>query len=138
MTPFQKVYSWHSKTKALTPGSQEIVSINGVRDINWQMQIHRWFHESGYFCTMAKHKPFDIDIDKLTRSIENSITGDNFKTSVLPFTPKDIKVLKKSDWLFNWEVEAKQSDKTVYKLVIAENANIIQGLISLQDISSCR
>ncbi|MDQ6901463.1 MAG: hypothetical protein M3139_00460 [Bacteroidota bacterium] len=82
---------------------------------------------------MAKHKPFDIEIDKLTRSIENSITGDSFKTRVLELTSKDIKSLKKLDWLFDWKAEFKQSDKIVYKLVIADNANIIQGLISLQD-----
>ena len=82
---------------------------------------------------MAKHQPFNIEIDKLTHSIENAITGDSFKTNVLELNPKDIKSLKKSDWLFDWKAEAKQSDKTVYKLVIADNAAIIQGLISLQD-----
>ena len=82
---------------------------------------------------MAKHQPFNIEIDKLTHSIENAITGDSFKTNVLELNPKDIKSLKKSDWLFDWKAEAKQFDKTVYKLVIADNAAIIQGLISLQD-----
>lgn len=82
---------------------------------------------------MAKHHPFYIKIDKLTRSIENAITGDSFKTNVLELNPKDIKSLNKSDWLFDWKTEAKQSDKTVYKLIIADNATIIQGLISLQD-----
>ncbi len=46
---------------------------------------------------------------------------------------QDIKELKKSDWLFDWKTEAKQANTTVYKLVIADNPNIIQGLISLQD-----
>ncbi len=46
---------------------------------------------------MAKQKPFYIEIDKLTRSIENAITGDSFKTSLLEFTAKDIKSLNKSD-----------------------------------------
>jgi uncharacterized surface anchored protein len=82
---------------------------------------------------MAKHKPVDIEIDKLTRSIENAITGDIFKTEVLKVTSKDIKSLKKSDWLFDWKAEANQAKKTVYKLVIIDNPTIIQGLISLQD-----
>ncbi len=82
---------------------------------------------------MAKQKPFYIEIDKLTRSIENAITGDSFKTSLLEFTAKDIKSLNKSDQLFDWKAEAKQSGKAVYKLIIANNVNIIQGLISLQD-----
>ena len=43
---------------------------------------------------MAKHQPFDIEIDKLTRSIENAISGDSFKTEVLEFTLADIRKLK--------------------------------------------
>lgn len=82
---------------------------------------------------MAKHSPFDIEIDKLTRSIENAITGDSFKTQILELTAKDIKLLKKTDWLFDWKTEAKGANNTVYKLVIFDNPTIIQGLISLQD-----
>src|SRR3954447_13532491 len=84
---------------------------------------------------MAKHQLFDIEIDKLTRSIENAISGDSFKTEVLEVTPADIRRLKKADWLFDWKAEAKASNKTVYKLVILGNETIIQGLISLQDRS---
>ena len=82
---------------------------------------------------MAKYQPFDIEIDKLTRSIENAISGDSFKTEVLELTLADVKKLKKADWLFEWKAEAKSKDRMVYKLVILENPNIIQGLISLQD-----
>ena len=82
---------------------------------------------------MAKYQPFDIEIDKLTRSIENAISGDSFKTEVLELNLADIKKLKKADWLFEWKAEAKSKDRMVYKLVILENPNIIQGLISLQD-----
>ena len=99
-----------------------------------QTNIDEGFIAASY-STMVKHKPFDIEIDKLTYSIENSITGDSFKTSVLELTAKDIKGIKKSDWLFNWKAEAKELDKKVYKLVVAENENIIQGLMSLQDRS---
>lgn len=82
---------------------------------------------------MPKSQAFNIEIDKLTRSIENAISGDSFKTSVLELTAKDVKSLKQSDWLFNWKAEAKQKNKTVYKLVIVDNETVIQGLISLQD-----
>lgn len=82
---------------------------------------------------MTKQREFRIEIDKLTRSIENAITGDSFKTEVLQLTSEDLKSLKKSEWLFNWKTEAKQLDRTVYKLVIVDNPAIIQGLISLQD-----
>ena len=82
---------------------------------------------------MTGHEPFDIEIDKLTRSIENAVSGDCFKTEVLELTLDDIRKLKKNDWLFEWRIEAKQIDKKIYKLVIIDNPNIIQGLISLQD-----
>jgi hypothetical protein len=82
---------------------------------------------------MAKHQPFDIEIDKLTRSIENAISGDSFKTEVLQLTLTDIRKIKKTDWLFDWKAEAKSKDRKVYKLVIIDNPTIIQGLISLQD-----
>ena len=86
-----------------------------------------------YLRLMAKHQPFDIEIDKLTRSVENAISGDSFKTEVIELTLADIRKLKKADWLFDWKTEAKSINKKVYKLVIVENPNIIQGLISLQD-----
>ena len=82
---------------------------------------------------MARHQPFDIEIDKLTRSIENAISGDSFKTEILELTLTDIRKLKKEDWFFDWKSEAKSKDKNVYKLVIIDNPNIIQGLISSQD-----
>lgn len=78
-------------------------------------------------------RPFSIEIDKLTNSIENVISGDSFKTAVLPLTEADTKRLKKTDWLFNWRSEFKDKTKNVYKLVIIGNENIIQGLISLED-----
>lgn len=82
---------------------------------------------------MANHQPFDIEIDKLTRSIENAISGDSFKTQILKLSAKDIKALKKSDWLFDWKTEVKQTNKTVCKLIIIGNETVIQGLISLHD-----
>lgn len=41
------------------------------------------------------HKSIDIEVDKLTNSIENSISGDSFDTIVLNFT-KTEKGFKKS------------------------------------------
>jgi len=82
---------------------------------------------------MANPPTFDIEIDKLTRSIENAISGDSFKTETLELTSDDLKRVKKSEWLFDWKYEAKQADKTVYKLVIEGNNRVIQGLISIQD-----
>ena len=48
-------------------------------------------------------------------------------------TAKDIKGLKRTDWLFDWKNENKSKNKLIYKLVIIDNPDIIQGLISVQD-----
>jgi hypothetical protein len=78
-------------------------------------------------------KGLDFVIDKLTNSIENRVTGDNFTTTIIHLTKADLKtVTKKNGWVFDWKFELKQSEREVYKLTISENANIIQGLISLE------
>ena len=82
---------------------------------------------------MASKYQVDIEIDKLTRSIENLITGDSFKTEILLLSGNDLKQLKKTDWLFDWKSEARNKDKLIYKLVIVYNSQVIQGLISMQD-----
>jgi hypothetical protein len=82
---------------------------------------------------MLIERQIDIQIDKLTRSIENAISGDSFKTQIILLSTKDIRGIKKDDWLFDWKAEAKDKERAVYKLVIANNLEIIQGLISLQD-----
>lgn len=72
----------------------------------------------------------NIEIDKLTNSIINAITGDVFDTEVLAANLQDIKTTKKG-WHFDWEKES--SKGKVHKLVIEGNPNIVQGLISLID-----
>ena len=75
---------------------------------------------------MKSNNQVNILIDKLTRSIENAVTGDSFKTDILRLSTYDIKLFKKTDWLFDWKAEAKNKDKLIYKLVIVDNSNIIQ------------
>jgi len=75
----------------------------------------------------------DIEIDKLTNSIENVISGDVFDTEVIQLTSKDIKQIKQSEWLFDWGKQSKLADREIFKLVIKDNTNILQGLISLSD-----
>ncbi len=79
------------------------------------------------------NKKITVKIDKLTKSVENAVTGDSFKTEVLPVSSADLKALKKTDWLFDWKGEVKNNSKVIYKLVIEGNQSVIQGLISLQD-----
>jgi hypothetical protein len=81
-----------------------------------------------------KIQNIEIEIDKLTNSIENVITGDCFKTEVMLISDFDLKgVSSKNKWLFNWNSEYKNPDRDVYKLVISGNESIIQGLISITE-----
>ena len=46
----------------------------------------------------------DFEIDKLTNSIENVITGDSFATDVSIVTLSDLKsITKKNKWQFDWK-----------------------------------
>jgi hypothetical protein len=81
-----------------------------------------------------KIKHIDIEIDKLTNSIENTITGDSFATDVLLVENTDLKnITKNNGWLFDWKDEFKLPDWNVYKLTILGNPYVIQGLISLTE-----
>jgi len=74
----------------------------------------------------------DIEIDKITHSIENVITGDSFPTEILPLSKPDlVHITKKKGWKFNWKNEYMQPDRNVFKLTIISNPTIIQGLISI-------
>jgi len=74
----------------------------------------------------------DFEVDKLTNSVENQVTGDSFQTEVSIATAGDLKsVSEKNGWLFNWRTEIKSPDRDVYKLTIVGNSSVIQGLISV-------
>lgn len=78
-------------------------------------------------------KELDFLIDKLTRSIENVVTGDSFPTEVTLISKQDLKrVNKKSNWQFNWQAEFELKERDIFKLTILNNPQIIQGLISLE------
>jgi len=72
----------------------------------------------------------DFEIDKLTDSILNTISGDSFQTEVSLLKKSDLKTITKAKgWLFNWRHEFNQPDREIYKLTIADNSDIVQGLI---------
>ena len=76
---------------------------------------------------------FDFRIDKLTHSLEDATTGDILLTSVLPLEKADLKVIsRKSGWKFNWRTEHTALPKQVYKLVLQNQPEIIQGLICFE------
>jgi len=81
---------------------------------------------------VKKSQYIDIEIDKLTNSLENVITGDSFPTDIVITEMNDFKsVTKKGGWLFDWRNEFKKPDRDVYKLNIVNNQTVIQGLISI-------
>jgi hypothetical protein len=53
-----------------------------------------------------------IEIDKLTNSILNTISGDSFPTDIHPLLKSDLKnVTIKNGWQFNWAKECKLEDR---------------------------
>jgi hypothetical protein len=75
----------------------------------------------------------DFVIDRLTNSIENTVTGGSFQTEVSLFTIEDSKLcVKKNGWNFDWKIELKEPARDVFKLTIANSVSVIQGLISLE------
>jgi len=82
---------------------------------------------------VTQHKETELDfwVDKLTNSIENTISGEVFDTVILLLSPKDKNQIKKKDWTFNWQLEMRQQDRSVFKLTTMHNPTIIQGLISV-------
>jgi hypothetical protein len=75
-----------------------------------------------------RKKEVSIEIDKLTNSITNVISGEVFETEFSKVSKKEI---IKKDWLFDWNKELKNKENEVYKMTTVENKNIIQGLVSL-------
>ncbi len=78
----------------------------------------------------------DFEVDKLTNSIENAISGEVFDTLITLLKDTDKKQIKKSEWSFNWSTELADKNKQVYKLTTINNPTIIHGLISLTDKSN--
>jgi hypothetical protein len=81
-----------------------------------------------------KVQHIDIEIDKLTNSIENAFSGDSFDTELSLISKDELRSVKKGNgWQFDWKYEFEQSDRQVYKLTIKGNPKIIQGMISFSD-----
>jgi hypothetical protein len=75
----------------------------------------------------------DVEIDELTNSIKNVISGDSFSTDISRITKADLKkITVKDGWQFDWKIELKHPERDVYKLTIVNNQSIVQGLISLE------
>ena len=74
----------------------------------------------------------DFEVDRLTNSIQNTISCDSFPTDVSRLIKTDLRqITKKNGWVFNWKTELNDNTKEVYKLTINNNPNIIQGILSI-------
>ena len=82
---------------------------------------------------ITKNIGLDFIIDKLTNSIENTLTGEVFDTEIGRLISANAKQIKKADWQFNWLQELKDKTKEIYKLTTVNNSTIIQGLVSIED-----
>jgi hypothetical protein len=88
-----------------------------------------------YLGVVKKRKQIalDFEIDKLTNSIENTISGDSFATDITLLTlPEAKKLSKRNGWRFNWVYEIKQPERDVFKLTVVNNPEVIQGVVSLE------
>ena len=75
----------------------------------------------------------DFIVDKLTNSIENTLTGEVFDTEIVRLTSIAVKQITGGNWQFNWQKELNDKSKEVYKLTTVNNPLIIQGLLSIED-----
>lgn len=75
----------------------------------------------------------DVEIDKLTNSIELVATGDVFNTIVMRADPTDKRLINRKEWQFDWHAEILKEKREVYRLMTENNPAIIQGLVSFED-----
>lgn len=80
-----------------------------------------------------KKTSLDFEVDKLSNSIENVLTGEVFDTQVVRLNSKDAKQIKKGEWEFDRIKELKNAGREVYKLTTINNPAIIQGFLCFED-----
>jgi hypothetical protein len=74
-----------------------------------------------------ENKGIDIEIDELTNSIKNVISGDSFPTDIVRITKSDLKTItKKNGWQFDWKLELKYPERDVYKLTIVNQCRLVK------------
>ncbi|MDR0558588.1 MAG: hypothetical protein LBG92_00290 [Prevotellaceae bacterium] len=74
----------------------------------------------------------DFEIDGLTNSIRNAISGDSFETEVSRLKKTDLsQVSKKNKWLFDWKSELSDNSREISKLTTLNSPDIIHGLMSI-------
>jgi hypothetical protein len=82
---------------------------------------------------MSKRRKLDFIVDKLTNSIENTLTGQKVETVIELLSMGDAEILQKLKWDFNWVTELEKPKRKVYALVIKSDPSVFQGLVSSED-----
>ncbi len=75
---------------------------------------------------------FSHRIGKLTRSIERVGTGESLDTFIRPATSKELRLIKRTDWLFDWRSELTRKERQVFGLWAVDDPVFLHGLISLE------
>jgi len=85
--------------------------------------------------TAKAERPRQLDfiVDKLTNSIENTLTGKSVETEVVRLTEDDLLTLRGLKWTFDWAVELENPDRQVHSLATKENSSFWHALVSSED-----
>jgi hypothetical protein len=78
-------------------------------------------------------RQLDFEVDKLTNSIENTLTGENVETEILRLSTGDATILRGLEWQFDWHKEFHKSDTEIYALIAKGNPSTWHGLVSASD-----
>lgn len=68
-----------------------------------------------------------------TGSVQQSLTGEVFATSITCAESNKRSQIRAADWLFDWHSELWWKDRQVLKIVLEDEPSTIQGLVSITD-----
>jgi hypothetical protein len=83
---------------------------------------------------MGKQRKLDFIVDKLTNSIENTLSGEKFETKIVLMGKDDVAIIREDGWQFDWKQELRDVTREVYKLTTLQKPSVIQGFLSLSDL----
>ncbi len=76
----------------------------------------------------------DFEVDKLTNSIEDVLTGEVFETEVVRLNFSDTARLRKLKWAFDWTIELQNGGREVHALTKKVVPIEWHGLMSSEDL----
>lgn len=81
----------------------------------------------------SRNRRLDFEVDKLTNSIENTLTGENLETEIVCLGRDDLVILRGLKWAFDWAAELEDPLREVHALMTKENPSSWHGLVSSED-----